>query len=290
MPRVSALITSYKHERWLKECVDSALGQTHEDLEVIVVDDNSPDSSPEILRSYGDRIRLVLNSENRGTYGVLDQALAMATGEFVAVLNSDDVWEPEKIARQVAGIGDCVLSYTGGMFIDDDGAEIHGEPMGFPMPTSLPAHPFAQLIHNNFMIASSAMLRTSVARDVGGFDDEFKNLGDWNMWLKMAEKGCVSFAEGKLARYRVHESNTISNTEVTRREDLGLRRKWAEHVGEPRDAAVRRSSAHSWACVGRLLSMEGKGAEARLAYRKSLSLMPTRMKSYFRYAMSFLRK
>jgi glycosyltransferase involved in cell wall biosynthesis len=58
MPLVSALIPSYKHERWLRECVDSALGQTHEDLEVIVVDDNSPDSSPEILRSHGNPLLL----------------------------------------------------------------------------------------------------------------------------------------------------------------------------------------------------------------------------------------
>ncbi len=66
MPRVSVLLTSYKHERWLRECVDSALAQSHDDLEVIVVDDNSPDSSVAILESYGDRIRLVANKENRG--------------------------------------------------------------------------------------------------------------------------------------------------------------------------------------------------------------------------------
>jgi glycosyltransferase involved in cell wall biosynthesis len=268
--------------------VDSALNQTYSDLEVIVVDDNSPDSSPEILRSYGDRIRLQLNSQNRGTYGVLDQALEIATGEFVAVLNSDDVWAPEKIEKQVAGMGDCVLSYTGGMFIDDDGGEIHGKPMGWAPPTALPEHPFARLIENNYFIASSAMLRTSVAREVGGFDDGFKNIGDWNMWLKMAEKGCLSFTPGVLTQYRIHGFNTIDNMAVTLPEDIELRLKWAERASASQDPKVLTSAAHSWAATGRLLARVGRGREGRRALSRSISMMPLRFKSYFRYLTSFV--
>ena len=290
VPKVSALITSYKHERWLRECVDSALNQSYSDLEVIVVDDNSPDSSPEILRSYGDRIRLQLNSQNRGTYGVLDQALGMATGEFVAVLNSDDLWHPHKIEKQVAGVGDAVLSYTGGMFIDDDGEEIEGTPMGWAPPTSLPEHPFARLIESNFIIASSAMLRTDVARHVGGFDDGFRNYGDWNMWLKMAERGSFAFAEGVLTKYRIHGFNTIDDMAVTMPEDIELRLKWAERAGASTEPVVRAAAAHSWAATGRLLSRAGRGAEGRAALRRSIRMMPWRMKSYFRYLTSFVRR
>jgi glycosyltransferase involved in cell wall biosynthesis len=288
VPRVSVLITSYKHERWLRECVDSALGQTYSDQEVIVVDDNSPDSSPEILRSYGDRIRLQLNSQNRGTYGVLDQALELATGEFVAVLNSDDVWHPEKIERQVAGMGDCVLSYTGGMFIDDDGAEIHGKPMGWAPPTALPEHPFAKLIENNFIIASSAMLSTSVAREVGGFDDGFKNIGDWNMWLKMAERGSFAFTPGVLTKYRIHGFNTIDNMAVSDADNVAVRLKWADRVSLSRDPAVRAAAAHSLAAAGRVLASQGRGSEGRRLIARSIRMMPWRLKSYLRYLTSFV--
>jgi glycosyltransferase involved in cell wall biosynthesis len=287
MPRVSTLITSYKHERWLRECVDSALAQTYPDLEVIVVDDNSPDSSPDILRSYGDRIRLQLNSQNRGTYGVLDQALEMATGEFVAVLNSDDVWAPEKIDKQVAGIGDAVLSYTGGMFIDADGIEIKGTPMGWAPPTALPEHHLARLLENNYIIASSAMLRTNVAREVGGFDDGLKNIGDWNMWLKMAERGKFAFAAGVLTKYRIHGFNTIDNMSVSVREDIDVRLKWAERASHSNDPAVLASAAHSFAAAGRMLARTGRGAEGRRALRRSIRMMPLRFKSYFRYITSF---
>jgi len=259
-------------------------------LEIVVVDDNSPDSSPDILRSYGDRIKLQLNTQNRGTYGVLDQALEMTTGEFVAVLNSDDVWEPDKIEKQVAGMGECVLSYTGGMFIDDDGVEIHGTPMGWAPPTALPKHHFARLIENNYIIASSAMLRTSVARDVGGFDDGFKNIGDWNMWLKMAEKGCFSFAPGILTKYRIHGFNTIDNMAVSVREDIDVRLKWAERSSASNEPEVLTSVAHSFAAAGRMLARTGQGAKGRKAILRSIRMMPWRFKSYFRYLTSFMGK
>lgn len=290
MPRVSTLITSYKHERWLRECLDSALSQTYTDIETIVVDDNSPDSSPEILRTYGDRIRLQLNRQNRGTYGVLDQALEMATGEFVAVLNSDDVWEPTKIEEQMAAIGDSVLNYTGGMFIDDCGEEIFGKPMGWAPPTSLPDNHFAKLIENNYIIASSVMIRRDVATNVGGFDDGFKNIGDWNMWLKMAEQGAFSFTSGILTKYRIHSFNTIDNLAVTLPEDIDLRLKWAGRASGSKDPAVRASVAHSWAATGRLLARSGRGVEGRRAIARSISVMPWRIKSYFRYLTSFVKR
>jgi hypothetical protein len=203
-------------------------------------------------------------------------------------LNSDDVWAPTKIEKQVAGVGDAVLSYTGGMFIDDDGGEIHGKPMGWAPPTALPEHPFARLIENNYIIASSAMLRTSVAREVGGFDDGFKNIGDWNMWLKMAEKGCFSFTPGILTQYRIHGFNTIDNMAVTLPEDIELRLKWAERASASQDPKVLTSAAHSWAATGRLLARVGRGREGRRALRRSISMMPLRFKSYFRYLTSFV--
>jgi hypothetical protein len=218
----------------------------------------------------------------------LDQALEMATGEFVAVLNSDDVWHPHKIEKQVAGMGDAVLSYTGGMFIDDDGEEIVGKPMGWAPPTELPENPFARLIESNFIIASSVMLRTDVARRVGGFEDGFKNYGDWNMWLKMAEQGPFAFAEDVLTKYRIHGFNTIDNMAVTHPEDIELRLKWAERAGASADARVVAAAAHSWAATGRLLARAGLGAEGRAALRRSIRLMPWRVKSYFRYVTSYL--
>lgn len=267
--------------------MDSALAQTYPNLEVIVVDDNSPDSSPEILRSYGDRIRLTLNTENRGTYGVLDQALEMATGEFVAVLNSDDVWAPEKIEKQMAGIGDCVLSYTGGMFIDSDGEEIVKNPMGWPMPTSLPEHHFAQLIRNNYIVASSALLRTDVARRVGGFDDGFKNIGDWNMWLKMAEQGCFAFTPGLLVKYRIHGSNAIDNMAITAGETVELRTKWAEKCDGRSDSGFPTALALSWAAIGRSHAAAGRSGDARRAFVRAIRLQPIRLKTYLRYFSTF---
>ena len=286
MPLVSVLLTSYNHERWLRGCLESALGQTHPDIEVIVVDDNSPDSSRSILAEFADRIKLVVNKENQGTYRVLDQALDEASGEFIAILNSDDLWAPNKIERQVATIGQHSLSHTGGIFIDENGGEIDGRPMGFAFGDSLPddGDYVGRLLKSNCIVASSAMLRTDAAREAGGFDDGFKNLGDWNMWLKVAERGKFSYVNEPLTSYRVHRSNTISNTLVTQSEEVALREKWLKRAGE----GHRFESAHGWACLGAARQALGQKSKARVAYGKSLRLMPWRLKTVARYATTLL--
>ena len=97
MPRVSILLTCYNHLDYLP-AAHSIRTQTFQDFEVIAIDDGSTDVSREWLASQNN-ITLVLNEKNLGTYGTLNKGLDLATGEFIAVLNDDDVWMPEKLAN-----------------------------------------------------------------------------------------------------------------------------------------------------------------------------------------------
>ena len=102
-PRVSVCIGAYNRKDTIRACVDSALAQTWPDREIVVVDDASTDGTREILQSYGDAIRLILRDANSGICPITrNQAAAAAKGEYVAFLDSDDVWYPEKLAKQVA--------------------------------------------------------------------------------------------------------------------------------------------------------------------------------------------
>ena len=291
--KVSVLLTSYKHEKYLRQCVDSALGQTLEDREIIVVDDNSPDSSPEILKSYGDRIRLQVNAENRGTYGVLNQALEMAKGEYCAVLNSDDLWLPRKLELQAALMDanpEMTFCHTYGDFIDENGNIVTGRPMGFDFPRTPTGNVLPIFIANNTAIASSVMFRTSMAREIGGFDTTYKNLGDWDMWLRLAERGTVGFVDEKLTLYRIHGMNTIYNIVTTRSEEMRLREdlygRRAQLKGDD-EKAIRGALSHTTACLGSLYSITGNSRKARELYIESLKLNPTRFKSVLRYLVSF---
>lgn len=295
MPKVSVLIPSYNHERYLRECVDSALEQTYQDREIIVIDDASKDSSQEILRTYGDRIRFSVNDPNVGTYPTLNRALAMACGEYVAILNSDDRWRPHKLERQVTLMDsnpDMTFCHTYGEFIDENANRIDGAPMGFRFPITPTGNIYHLFIANNTAIASSVVMRTEIARAQGGFDESFRNLGDWDMWLRLSEIGKVGFIHEPLTEYRVHGTNTIYLTETTRQEEMKIRtRHWLDAkklLGTYHDkSAMRLALAHSFACLGSLYSIAGNPKKARELFIASLKLNPKRMKSALRYLLTF---
>ena len=98
---VSVVVPAYNYARYLPKAIDSALGQTHPPLEVIVVDDGSTDDTPRVLAAYADRIR-VIRQANQGAGAARNAGIAAARGEYVAFLDSDDLWHPRKLELQLA--------------------------------------------------------------------------------------------------------------------------------------------------------------------------------------------
>src|SRR6185503_3801925 len=102
-PTVSVVLNCYNHERYIGEAIDSVLAQTHRDFELILIDNGSTDGSRTVMQSYSDpRIRLVMHDDNRTLSSRLNEGIAAARGEFVAVLYSDDRFLPDKLERQLA--------------------------------------------------------------------------------------------------------------------------------------------------------------------------------------------
>ncbi|HEY0656892.1 MAG TPA: glycosyltransferase family A protein, partial [Pyrinomonadaceae bacterium] len=100
LPKVSVIIPNYNYAKYIAETIDSVLAQTYPNLEVIVVDDGSKDDSLKILRSYGDKIT-VIEQKNQGVARARNIGTAYSNGEYIAFLDADDVWLPEKLARQM---------------------------------------------------------------------------------------------------------------------------------------------------------------------------------------------
>jgi glycosyltransferase involved in cell wall biosynthesis len=293
MPRVSVLLPSYNHERFLRECVESILSQTYQDFEIIAIDDGSKDGSVEILRAYGDKLRLFVNDPNLGTYATLNRALSLAEGEYAAVMNSDDVWKPTKLMKQVEAMDAdpmAAICHTFGQFIDQNGTVITGRPMGFEFPRTPAGRALPFFVRSNCAVASSILMRTSIAKSIGGFDETFRTLGDWDMWLRMLENGTLAFVDEPLTLYRVHGANTIYATDIVRQEEIRIRERIAKRASELLEThpAMRSSLAHNSACLGLLYSIIGRPRDARKRYVESLRLNPKRMKSVIRYFMTFL--
>lgn len=217
-PKVSAVIPNYNYAQYIGEAVESALHQTYENIEVIVVDDGSSDDSLKVLSAFGNRI-MVISQKNAGVATARNNGVKASTGEYVAFLDADDVWLPEKIEQQVA----CFLAkpelglvHVGVQDISADGRDldVHADGMQGRVSHEL-------LLFDRPVIlggGSGIMVRRKIFDEVGGFDMRLSTSADWDLFYQISSRYEVGFVSDVLLRYRFHGSNMHGNIDRMRRE------------------------------------------------------------------------
>jgi glycosyltransferase involved in cell wall biosynthesis len=206
--RVSVVIPTYNRAELLKLAVDSVLGQSHEDIELIVADDGSRDETLAMLASYEDSRLRVLPLAHTGILGRMNNAaLQIATGEFVALLDSDDIWLPNKLERQLAVLRESpsVGLVCSNAYVMDE----HGVDLGhryLPADLGVSGMILEDLLDVNFIIRSSAVARRTVIERVGRFSEalELRTTDDYDMWLRVAALSEVYYLPEALLGYREH--------------------------------------------------------------------------------------
>jgi glycosyltransferase involved in cell wall biosynthesis len=226
-PRVSVCIPSYNYATYLPQTLDSVLGQSYTDFEIIVVDDASKDDSLKIAKSYHrrypDKVRIFTHpgGANKGVTATCNLAIEKARGEFLAWLGSDDAWYPEKLAIQVNELDlhpRLGMTYSYADIINMEGIKT-GEVIGRDVsPAVLP-----MLIAGNFIPHLTALHRR-VCLDKTDNYDETLLYSDWEMWLKVANFFQISFIDQPLAMYRMHGVNmyTGSTNETQTRHSMAV--------------------------------------------------------------------
>ena len=206
-PLVSVCIGAYNRKDTIRECVDSALGQTWKNKEVVVVDDASTDGTREILQSYGNRIRLICRETNSGICPVTrNQAVEASNGQYVAFLDSDDVWYPEKLEKQVAFLElhpDIPLCHTLCNILDGV-SQIVGVRHGAGVVPST-GWIFERLLDHCWITISTVMVRKSLFSEIGRFNEgePYGKLGeDHEFFLRVAKKHPIGLVEEILAGFR----------------------------------------------------------------------------------------
>lgn len=233
-PLVSVVITNYNYAQFLPEALDSALAQTYENIEVLVVDDGSSDGSDEILRRYESRVG-VIHQKNQGVAAARNRGIAEAKGSLVAFLDSDDVWLPEKLSAQIACLGDddVGMVYTGLRYVDRDGASLG------TMLTGSRGRVLEELVLLRGpgvpASGSSALIRRSTLDSVGVFDESLSTSADWDMWRRIACHYSIEVVPEPLVHYRQHEGAMHTNTSVLERDML---RAFESTFADPAAAAV----------------------------------------------------
>jgi GT2 family glycosyltransferase len=214
-PRVSVLMAVYNGERYLKQAVESILAQSFEDFEFIVVDDGSTDSSLKSLEQYAardTRIRFI-TLPNAGLTRSLNEGLAIATGEFVARMDADDIAMPQRFARQVAFLDahpDIALVGCGYELIDEKDRILDME---------IPVGDDEAIQHRHLRGLTTichpcVMARRQSLASIGGYDESFRVAQDLDLYLRLGEIGRLANLPAVLMKYRYHSHSTSD----TRRE------------------------------------------------------------------------
>jgi glycosyltransferase involved in cell wall biosynthesis len=215
-PLVSVIIPAYNAAPFIREAVESALAQTYETLEVIVVDDGSRDETAalvEALCARDPRVRL-LRQANAGVAAARNRAIAASRGSLIAPLDADDLWHPEKIARQVAvmrrGSARLGLVYTWSLVVDEAGRVVNRRGCGGPR---YQGEVYGALVLGNFVgNASTPLIRRGCFAEIGGFDPGLHAAGaqgceDLKLYLAIAERYEFAVVPEVLVGYRRTKSS-----------------------------------------------------------------------------------
>ena len=210
-PFFSVVIPTYNRAELLKEAVRSVLAQTFQDFEMFIVDDHSTDHTREVVGSFNDsRIIYIMNERGRGGAGTRNAAIFRARGEWVAFLDDDDIWLPQKLSllhmKILNSNGSAGLIYTGAASYDfEENRELH------PRVPEKEGWLQNDLLSKNYIGTFSAVaLRTDLLLDVGGLDEDFMALQDWELYTRIAQLTKVAFIKTNLSYIRVANPDRIS--------------------------------------------------------------------------------
>lgn len=259
-PRISVITPCYNGARFIRETIDSVLGQGYPDLDYIVMDGGSTDGTLDILRSYGDRLRWI-SEPDRGQSHAINKGLALATGEILTYLNADDLYASGALrtvgaffARhpEVAwATGRCTM-------VDAAGREIQ-RLFSWYKGLWLRAHSTRALQVTNYVSQPATFWRRAVAQAVGPFREELYYTMDYDYWLRIAAQFRLHAIPATLARFRAHaDAKTGVMKQAQFAEDLATARR---HVRSR--LATRLHAWHNGVIVGayRLLTMHRQMSE-----------------------------
>lgn len=258
VPRVSVVMSVFNGMPYLSEAVESILSQTFTDFEFIITDDGSRDGTWEALTTAARRdarIRLIRNPSNIGAAPARNQSMALATGDYIAGQDADDISHPERLARQVefldANPAVGVLG-TAQTFVDEAGRPL-GE-MQDPVETEDEAlQPL--LLDMNCFCAASVMFRRSLLIRVGGYDETMAHSEDYDLLLRLAEATKIGNLLEGLYSYRQHARSSTRTHRFEQMQDkaAALQRALARRYGQTPPEPLRRLLVRDYlraACLG----------------------------------------
>jgi glycosyltransferase involved in cell wall biosynthesis len=215
-PMVSVVIKSYNHAAYIHQSIQSILDQSFQDFEIVITDDGSTDKTPDIIRKFTDpRIHLEILPNNNGISIAMNKTIERARGKYIAILNSDDYALSGRLEQQVKFLeknSNISVLFGLPMPVDENGQETRGF-NDFTRPLSFSDFTCSTWLrdfffHGNCLCAPTAMIRSTVYKQVGEYDPRLTALQDFEMWIRMLKaKNNFYVLPIKLTAFRIRDNN-----------------------------------------------------------------------------------
>jgi glycosyltransferase involved in cell wall biosynthesis len=293
MTRVVVVIPVFNGANTIARAIDSALGQTFDgESEIVVVNDGSTDTTAEVLKRYRGRIR-VLDQQNRGPAAARNAAVADSSAEYLAFLDADDAFTPDKLARTVPRLAsnqNATMLFHDAIVLNRNGHEL---PQSYVWEERAHAPSMDELLARFWpIVPSTVVMRRSAFEACGGFCEEFRTPGyeDPELWIRAREYGEFIFIPERLTYYMTNELRADRMEKYVNSRYLFFRHL-RQRYGHRADELIRSTtrSYTNWLSHQGLLAMQqGNPVAARVYFARILRHQPTHLKSALRLLRTFL--
>lgn len=283
MVKTSVVIPTYNRPELLRNSINSVLSQTYPDFEIIVIDDCSSDNTPGVLKAFRDeRLKVIRNSSNKGIAAVRNIGVTSSQGKYIAFLDDDDEWLPDKLEKQVRIMEDgpeslgCV--YSGCLTMGLNGSEV--------VSTSIPRYRnkvLNELLLENFITTSTTLLKKSCIEKAGLFDEDIPYGEDYDMWIRIAGDFEFDFAPEPLTKYRIHPNSITKNYAKVIN---GTRKILSKH--RSLFAQNKRAYSNHLLLLGVLYCYSGKTGEGIKTFSRAIQTYPFDARLYYNLALALL--
>ncbi len=219
MATISVIVPAYNAERTILETITSVQQQTFGGFELIVINDGSTDRTLELLNTVEDPRLKIFSYSNGGLPVARNRGISHATGEFIALLDADDLWTPDKLELQLGALQqhpEAGVAYSWTYFMDEQGESLSpGDPIFFE------CNVYAELLVNNFLASgSNPLIRRQAIESVGEFDTTLKSCEDWDYWLRLAARWPFVVVPKHQILYRQSSKAMSSKVEVMEKANI----------------------------------------------------------------------
>jgi glycosyltransferase involved in cell wall biosynthesis len=300
-PKVSVVIPAYNSGRFLGEAIQSVLDQTFGDFELIVVDDGSTDNTRDVVRSFTDPRIEYIYQKNRGSSAAYNRGIHASGGEYIAFLDSDDIWFPQNLELKVKMLdsnpGIALVCSDTYLFDDQTGNILgrywhdHAQFKSWFDPRKAAQNPLRYMLsRGTFIIETITMVRREVFNEVGDYDESLRSHEDWDVWCRVTQRFAIETIDMPLSMNRRHDTNLSGNSEqMYESEQMALNKALHSYSLEPDEVAlVKRRLARLHFLYGSRSVVDGEIALGRKRLLTSIRIDPWHIEPYFHLVKSLL--